>query len=71
MSVHSFDPELIVYNAGTDILDGDPLGRLKVISFIDLFGQREYHLPPLFLVPLFMLKFQRSHNLEMQAEVFC
>ncbi|CAI0448398.1 unnamed protein product [Linum tenue] len=24
-----FDPELIVYNAGTDILDGDPLGRLK------------------------------------------
>lgn len=28
-----FDPELVVYNAGTDILDGDPLGRLKVISF--------------------------------------
>ncbi|KAJ0977484.1 hypothetical protein J5N97_012958 [Dioscorea zingiberensis] len=27
---NSFDPELIVYNAGTDILDGDPLGRLKV-----------------------------------------
>lgn len=27
-----FDPELVVYNAGTDILDGDPLGRLKVIS---------------------------------------
>ncbi|KAL1315425.1 histone deacetylase 2 isoform X4 [Arachis ipaensis] len=26
----SFDPELIVYNAGTDILDGDPLGRLKI-----------------------------------------
>ncbi|KAI4316533.1 hypothetical protein L6164_024510 [Bauhinia variegata] len=25
-----FDPELIVYNAGTDILDGDPLGRLKI-----------------------------------------
>lgn len=25
-----FDPELVVYNAGTDILDGDPLGRLKV-----------------------------------------
>ncbi|KAL7164200.1 hypothetical protein ACSBR2_040171 [Camellia fascicularis] len=24
-----FDPELVVYNAGTDILDGDPLGRLK------------------------------------------
>ncbi|CAL4889115.1 unnamed protein product [Urochloa decumbens] len=25
-----FKPQLIVYNAGTDILDGDPLGRLKV-----------------------------------------
>ncbi|TKW37224.1 hypothetical protein SEVIR_1G034800v4 [Setaria viridis] len=25
-----FLPQLIVYNAGTDILDGDPLGRLKV-----------------------------------------
>ncbi|KAH7681954.1 histone deacetylase 11 protein [Dioscorea alata] len=27
---NSFDPELIVYNAGTDILEGDPLGRLKI-----------------------------------------
>ncbi|XP_043722938.1 histone deacetylase 2 [Telopea speciosissima] len=26
----TFDPELVVYNAGTDILDGDPLGMLKV-----------------------------------------
>jgi histone deacetylase 11 len=26
----AFDPELIIYNAGTDILNGDPLGRLKV-----------------------------------------
>uniref|UniRef100_A0A7C9DFG1 histone deacetylase n=1 Tax=Opuntia streptacantha TaxID=393608 RepID=A0A7C9DFG1_OPUST len=25
-----FTPELIVYNAGTDILDGDPLGRLRI-----------------------------------------
>ncbi|XP_058189111.1 histone deacetylase 2 isoform X2 [Rhododendron vialii] len=25
-----FDPELVLYNAGTDILDGDPLGRLKI-----------------------------------------
>lgn len=25
-----FDPELVVFNAGTDILDGDPLGRLKI-----------------------------------------
>ncbi|KAK8545293.1 hypothetical protein V6N13_066580 [Hibiscus sabdariffa] len=27
---NSFAPELIIYNAGTDILDGDPLGGLKV-----------------------------------------
>ncbi|KAK3003940.1 hypothetical protein RJ639_019473 [Escallonia herrerae] len=27
---HTFDPELVVYNAGTDVLDGDPLGRLKI-----------------------------------------
>ncbi|CAI9093665.1 OLC1v1029223C2 [Oldenlandia corymbosa var. corymbosa] len=26
----NFNPELIIYNAGTDILDGDPLGRLKI-----------------------------------------
>ncbi|KAE8677117.1 Histone deacetylase 11 [Hibiscus syriacus] len=26
----NFAPELIIYNAGTDILDGDPLGGLKV-----------------------------------------
>ncbi|OMO66924.1 Histone deacetylase superfamily [Corchorus capsularis] len=26
----NFAPELIVYNAGTDILDGDPLGGLKI-----------------------------------------
>ncbi|XP_065016903.1 uncharacterized protein LOC135586957 isoform X2 [Musa acuminata AAA Group] len=26
---NDFDPELVVYNAGTDVL-GDPLGRLKV-----------------------------------------
>ncbi|XP_059657069.1 histone deacetylase 2 isoform X2 [Cornus florida] len=25
-----FDPELVIYNAGTDILEGDPLGRLKI-----------------------------------------
>ncbi|KAL4570324.1 hypothetical protein LXL04_025976 [Taraxacum kok-saghyz] len=27
---NAFDPELVIYNAGTDILDGDPLGRLRV-----------------------------------------
>ncbi|KAH7523808.1 hypothetical protein FEM48_Zijuj06G0051300 [Ziziphus jujuba var. spinosa] len=30
VAIGTFDPELIVYNAGTDILDGDPLGRLKI-----------------------------------------
>ncbi|KAG0462808.1 hypothetical protein HPP92_021284 [Vanilla planifolia] len=27
---NKFDPELVIFNAGTDILDGDPLGNLKV-----------------------------------------
>ncbi|XP_061374721.1 histone deacetylase 2 isoform X2 [Gastrolobium bilobum] len=27
---HRFNPELVVYNAGTDILEGDPLGKLKI-----------------------------------------
>lgn len=26
----NLDPELVVYNAGTDVLDGDPLGMLKI-----------------------------------------
>ncbi|KAL3655703.1 histone deacetylase [Castilleja foliolosa] len=30
VATDAFDPELIIYNAGTDILDGDPLGRLKI-----------------------------------------
>ncbi|KAF6216836.1 hypothetical protein GE061_001186 [Apolygus lucorum] len=29
-SLSSFYPDLIIYNAGTDILDGDPLGRLSI-----------------------------------------
>ncbi|GAB2275822.1 histone deacetylase [Dionaea muscipula] len=28
----AFDPDLVVYNAGTDILEGDPLGQLKISS---------------------------------------
>ncbi|KAL5185442.1 Histone deacetylase 2 [Glycine soja] len=27
---HRFNPELVIYNAGTDILEGDPLGRLEI-----------------------------------------
>ncbi|KAI6189036.1 Hist-deacetyl domain-containing protein [Aphelenchoides besseyi] len=29
-SLNTFTPDLIVYNAGTDVLDGDPLGRLDI-----------------------------------------
>lgn len=29
-AIAQFKPDFILYNAGTDILDGDPLGRLKV-----------------------------------------
>ncbi|KAG2612432.1 hypothetical protein PVAP13_4KG281260 [Panicum virgatum] len=30
VSKSRFQPQLIVYNAGTDILDGDPLGKLEI-----------------------------------------
>ncbi|PKA63644.1 Histone deacetylase 2 [Apostasia shenzhenica] len=30
VAANRFDPDLVIYNAGTDILDGDPLGRLKI-----------------------------------------
>lgn len=39
-----FQPQLIVYNAGTDILDGDPLGRLKVLR-PSLYFLRKYKAP--------------------------
>lgn len=29
-SLENFKPNLIVYNAGTDILKGDPLGQMNV-----------------------------------------
>lgn len=29
-ALREFTPQLIVYNAGTDILEGDPLGCLSV-----------------------------------------
>ncbi|KAK6177404.1 hypothetical protein SNE40_015511 [Patella caerulea] len=31
-SLNEFTPDIIVYNAGTDILDGDPLGNLSISS---------------------------------------
>nr|XP_043606932.1 histone deacetylase 2 [Erigeron canadensis] len=30
VAANAFDPELVIYNAGTDILDGDPLGKLRI-----------------------------------------
>lgn len=57
-----FDPELVVYNAGTDILDGDPLGRLKVILSLDMYKQLGslffpyfIYLDKLFPSPLFII----------------
>lgn len=29
-SENEFSPDLIIYNAGTDVLEGDPLGRLRI-----------------------------------------
>jgi hypothetical protein len=40
-----FHPQLIVYNAGTDILDGDPLGRLKVLLLNFIFKKPKH--PPM------------------------
>ena len=34
---NAFQPQLILYNAGTDILSGDPLGRM-LVSFCISFG---------------------------------
>ena len=29
-AMDQFDPDIVVYNAGTDILKGDPLGNLDI-----------------------------------------
>lgn len=29
-ALNEFEPQLVVYNAGTDILQGDPLGLLNI-----------------------------------------
>ena len=31
-ALNEFTPDLVVYNAGTDILDGDPLGCLSITA---------------------------------------
>lgn len=43
-SLHEFQPDFVVYNAGTDILQGDPLGNLDVspqVHFIDCFNMNK------------------------------
>ena len=29
-ALNEFEPDVLIYNAGTDILDGDPLGCLSI-----------------------------------------
>ncbi len=29
-ALNEFEPDILVYNAGTDVLDGDPLGCLSI-----------------------------------------
>ena len=29
-----FPPDLVVYNAGTDVLEGDPLGQLEITASV-------------------------------------
>ena len=31
-SINNFMPEFIIYNAGTDCMEGDPLGRLGITA---------------------------------------
>jgi histone deacetylase 11 len=34
-SLNEFQPDFVVYNAGTDILQGDPLGNLDITPEVD------------------------------------
>lgn len=36
-SLKEFVPDFIVYNAGTDILEGDPLGKLSITDLVRFF----------------------------------
>ena len=35
-SLNEFTPDIIVYNAGTDILEGDPLGHLNITPNVSI-----------------------------------
>ena len=38
-ALNEFKPDIIIYNAGTDILDGDPLGCLSIspqVGFLNI-----------------------------------
>lgn len=56
MAGQMFDPELVVYNAGTDILDGDPLGRLKVMLILVIKKLFIFHIIRIIVLPGFPTK---------------
>ncbi|XP_075506243.1 histone deacetylase 2-like [Primulina tabacum] len=57
VSTGLFDPELIIYSAGTDILDGDPLGRLKISpDGIPMRDERVFRFAREKNIPIVMLK---------------
>lgn len=36
-ALNEFKPDILVYNAGTDILDTDPLGLMKISDIVSYF----------------------------------
>ena len=39
-ALNEFTPDVLVYNAGTDILDGDPLGNLSISAQVQMFSDK-------------------------------
>lgn len=33
-ALNEFRPDILVYNAGTDVLDSDPLGRMRISEIV-------------------------------------
>ena len=36
-ALNEFTPDVLIYNAGTDVLDGDPLGNLSISAQVQMF----------------------------------
>ncbi|XP_073110839.1 histone deacetylase 2-like isoform X1 [Elaeis guineensis] len=66
---NNFNPELVVYNAGTDILDGDPLGRLKVYSCLSLYFVRQSMC--IFKLILFHFIYTTNTNTRAHIGLYC